>query len=101
MSVEEKRARLKALRDEAVHAGTVAAVERQHARGKGTAHERIDMLLDPGSFTELDMFTRHRAHGFGLQDNRPSSPQILWKAQRFCLRCGMTVASLRSRVMLI
>ena len=71
MSVEEKRARLKALRDEAVHAGTAAAVERQHARGKGTAHERIDMLLDPGSFTELDMFTRHRAHGFGLQDNRP------------------------------
>ena len=71
MSVEDKRARLKALRDEAVHAGTEAAVERQHARGKGTAHERIDLLLDPGSFTELDMFTRHRAHGFGLQENRP------------------------------
>jgi len=71
VSVEDKRARLKALRDEAVHAGTEAAVERQHARGKGTAHERIDLLLDPGSFTELDMFTRHRAHGFGLQENRP------------------------------
>ncbi len=71
MSVEDKRARLKTLRDEAVHAGSAAAVERQHARGKGTARERIDMLLDPGSFTELDMFTRHRAHGFGLQDNRP------------------------------
>ena len=71
MNVESKRARLRALRDEAFHAGSVAAVERQHARGKGTAHERIDMLLDPGSFTELDMFTRHRAHGFGLQDNRP------------------------------
>ncbi len=71
MSVDDKRARLRALRDEAVHAGSEAAVERQHARGKGTARERIDMLLDPGSFTELDMFTRHRAHGFGLQDNRP------------------------------
>ncbi len=71
MSVEEKRARLRALREEARNAGTEAAVERQHARGKGTARERIDMLLDPGSFTEVDMFTRHRAHGFGLEDNRP------------------------------
>jgi propionyl-CoA carboxylase beta chain len=70
MSVEEKRARLRALREEAL-AGSEAAVERQHARGKGTARERIDMLLDPGSFVEIDMFTRHRAHGFGLEDNRP------------------------------
>ena len=71
MSTEEKRERLRALREEARHAGTEAAVERQHARGKLTARERIDLLLDPGSFTELDMFTRHRAHGFGLEDNRP------------------------------
>jgi propionyl-CoA carboxylase beta chain len=71
MSVEDKRQRLKDLRDEAIHAGTEAAVERQHARGKLTARERIDLLLDPGSFVELDMFTRHRAHGFGLEDNRP------------------------------
>ena len=54
-----------------LHAGSEAAVERQHARGKLTARERIDLLLDPGSFVELDMFTRHRAHGFGLEDNRP------------------------------
>ncbi len=71
MSTEDKRERLRALREEARHAGTEAAVERQHARGKLTARERIDLLLDPGSFTELDMFTRHRAHGFGLEDNRP------------------------------
>jgi len=71
MSVEEKRERLRALRDEALHAGSAKAVERQHARGKLTARERIDLLLDPGSFTELDMFTRHRSHGFGLEDNRP------------------------------
>lgn len=71
MSVEEKRQRLRELRDEALHAGTEKAVERQHARGKLTARERIDLLLDPGSFTELDMFTRHRAHGFGLEENRP------------------------------
>jgi acetyl-CoA carboxylase carboxyltransferase component len=71
MSVDEKRERLRALRDEALHAGSEKAVERQHARGKLTARERIDLLLDPGSFVELDMFTRHRAHGFGLEDNRP------------------------------
>ncbi|MCB0872582.1 MAG: hypothetical protein KDC36_04300, partial [Thermoleophilia bacterium] len=71
VSVEEQRKRLIALRDEAVHAGSQAAVERQHARGKLTARERIDLLLDPGSFTELDRFTRHRSHGFGLENNRP------------------------------
>ncbi len=71
MSVERKRERLRALREEALHAGTEAAVERQHSRGKLTARERVDLLLDPGSFVELDMFTRHRAHGFGLEDNRP------------------------------
>jgi propionyl-CoA carboxylase beta chain len=71
VSVGDKRRRLQDLRDEAIHAGTEAAVERQHARGKLTARERIDLLIDPGSFVELDMFTRHRAHGFGLEDNRP------------------------------
>ena len=71
MSVDDKRRRLAELRDEARHSGTEAAVERQHARGKLTARERIGLLLDEGSFTELDMFTRHRAHGFGLEDNRP------------------------------
>jgi propionyl-CoA carboxylase beta chain len=71
MSVEDKLQRLLALRDEAVHAGSEAAVEHQHARGKLTARERIGLLLDPGSFVELDMFTRHRAHGFGLEDHRP------------------------------
>jgi len=71
MSGEDKRERLRALREEARHAGPAASVERQHARGKLTARERLDLLLDPGSFVELDMFTRHRAHGFGLEDNRP------------------------------
>jgi len=71
VSAEAKRARLLALRDEALHAGSQAAVERQHARGKLTARERVDLLLDPGSFTELDMFTRHRAHGFGIENERP------------------------------
>ena len=48
-----------------------SAVERQHARGKLTARERIDLLLDPGSFVEFDSFARHRSTNFGLADNRP------------------------------
>ncbi len=58
-------------REEAVHAGSAQAVEKQHERGKLTARERIDMLLDPGSFTELDELARHRAHDFGIERNRP------------------------------
>lgn len=57
--------------DEHVHAGSAAAVERQHAKGKLTARERIDLLLDPGSFVEFDSFARHRSTNFGLADNRP------------------------------
>jgi propionyl-CoA carboxylase beta chain len=57
--------------DEAVHAGSARAVEKQHSRGKKTARERIDLLLDPGSFTELDELARHRSTNFGMRDNRP------------------------------
>jgi propionyl-CoA/long-chain acyl-CoA carboxylase carboxyl transferase subunit len=57
--------------DEAVHAGSARAVEKQHARGKKTARERIDMLLDPGSFVELDELARHRSTNFGQEHNRP------------------------------
>ncbi|WP_435829274.1 acyl-CoA carboxylase subunit beta [Actinocatenispora sera] len=57
--------------EEAVHAGSARAVEKQHAKGKKTARERIDMLLDPGSFTELDELARHRSVNFGIAANRP------------------------------
>jgi propionyl-CoA carboxylase beta chain len=57
--------------DEAVHAGSARAVEKQHARGKQTARERIDALLDPGSFVELDELARHRSTSFGLAATRP------------------------------
>lgn len=57
--------------DEAVHAGSARAVEKQHARGKKTARERIELLLDPGSFVELDGLARHRSTNFGLDRTRP------------------------------
>ncbi|HEY1322926.1 MAG TPA: acyl-CoA carboxylase subunit beta [Streptosporangiaceae bacterium] len=66
-----KIADLQRRRDEAVHAGSERAVERQHAKGKMTARERVDKLLDPGSFTELDELARHRATSFGVAANRP------------------------------
>ena len=65
------------LREQALHAGSPAAVERQHARGKLTARERIEQLLDPGSFVELDMLARHRAHGFGIEHNRPLTDGVV------------------------
>jgi propionyl-CoA carboxylase beta chain len=66
-----KIADLEKRRHEAVHAGSERAVERQHARGKMTARERIDRLLDPGSFTEFDELARHRATDFDMASNRP------------------------------
>ncbi|KOV75829.1 MULTISPECIES: acyl-CoA carboxylase subunit beta [unclassified Streptomyces] len=56
---------------EATHAGSERAVEKQHAKGKLTARERIELLLDEGSFVELDEFARHRSTNFGLEKNRP------------------------------
>jgi propionyl-CoA carboxylase beta chain len=47
------------------------AVERQHAKGRNTARERLEMLLDPGSFVELDALTRHRSTNFGMEQRRP------------------------------
>ncbi len=57
--------------DEAVHAGSAKAVEKQHAKGKMTARERIEKLFDDGSFVELDELARHRSTAFGLEKNRP------------------------------
>jgi propionyl-CoA carboxylase beta chain len=57
--------------EEAVHAGSARAVEKQHARGKKTARERIAMLLDKDSFVEIDAFARHRATAFGIDATRP------------------------------
>ncbi|MGQ4512022.1 carboxyl transferase domain-containing protein [Streptomyces sp. DW26H14] len=57
--------------EEATHAGTAVAVEKQHAKGKLTARERVDLLLDEGSFVELDEFARHRSTNFGIDQKRP------------------------------
>ena len=56
---------------EAVHAGSERAIEKQHAKGKMTARERIEKLFDEGSFVELDELARHRSTAFGLEKRRP------------------------------
>jgi propionyl-CoA carboxylase beta chain len=73
----EKLAQLEELRIEAVHAGSDAAVEKQHAKGKYTARERIAKLLDPGSFQELDSFMRHRTTDFEMAKNRPLGDAVV------------------------
>ncbi|WP_345713277.1 acyl-CoA carboxylase subunit beta, partial [Kineococcus glutinatus] len=66
-----KLAELRRRTAEAVHAGSERAVERQHAKGKLTARERIELLLDEGSFVELDALVRHRSTAFGMERARP------------------------------
>ena len=74
---EEKLEQLQQLRYDAIHAGSEAAVEKQHAKGKYTARERIEKLLDPGSFNELDVFVRHRTPDFEMMKNRPYGDAVV------------------------
>ncbi|WP_462023734.1 acyl-CoA carboxylase subunit beta, partial [Kitasatospora cinereorecta] len=53
------------------------ATEAQHAKGKLTARERIELLLDPGSFKEVEQLRRHRATGFGLEEKRPYTDGVI------------------------
>jgi len=62
---------------EAVHAAGEVAVQKQHAKGKKTARERIDLLLDQGSFVEMDEFVRHRANAFGMDAKRPYGDSVV------------------------
>ena len=63
---EERLERLRRMRAEALLGGGAVRIERQHTWGKLTARERLDLLLDPGSFVELDAFVTHRSTEFGL-----------------------------------
>jgi propionyl-CoA carboxylase beta chain len=63
--------------DEAVHAGSAKATDKQHGRGKKTARERLDLLLDPGSFVELDELARHRSTNFGQEQIRPYGDGVI------------------------
>jgi len=77
MSTDPKTRKLRELRRQAELAGGQDRLDAQHARGKLTARERIQLLLDPGSFRELDMFVTHRSTGFGLEDKRYLSDSVV------------------------
>src|SRR5437868_6151821 len=67
---QEKVTELQDLKAAAVLGGGPKRIEAQHKKGKLTARERLDLLLDPGTFNELDMFVTHRSADFGLDDQR-------------------------------
>jgi propionyl-CoA carboxylase beta chain len=77
LGTEARIEQLRLLRDEALHAGSERAVARQHEQGKLTARERIDLLLDKGSFQEVDMMVRHQARGFGIESTRPPGDAVV------------------------
>ena len=70
MSMDEKLKALEDLRREAEAGGGEQRIEAQHAKGKLSARERLDLLLDDESFVELDRFVTHRTEGFGLEDRK-------------------------------
>jgi acetyl-CoA carboxylase carboxyltransferase component len=74
--MQDKLDDLRVRRDAALNAGSPRSVERQHAKGKLLARERIEYFLDPDSFHELDMLARHRAHAAGLEE-RPYTDGVI------------------------
>src|SRR5881296_1950534 len=76
-STESKLDQLRELRDEAEHAGSDHAIERQRQQGKLLARERLVELLDPGSFVELDRYVRHREPNFGMLERRPYGDAVV------------------------
>jgi propionyl-CoA carboxylase beta chain len=76
-STEEKLEQLNRLREAALNPATEKAVERQRQQGKLLAHERLEKLLDPGSFVELDRFVRHRNPHFGMMERRPYGDAVV------------------------
>ena len=77
MTTSPKLEQLRAKRADSQRGGGEARIQRQHAKGKKTARERLDILLDPGSFREIDAFVHHHATKFGLEQNRPLSDSVI------------------------
>src|SRR5699024_5224096 len=96
--VHGRVAELRAVRTQAEAGPGERATESQHRRGKLTARERIELLLDPGSFNEVQQLRRHRAAGFGLGAKKPYTGGVVtgWgmvdggRSQRPRLRARVT-----------
>ena len=77
LTTEERIADFRSRHHEAVKVREENSARKQHARGKKTARERLSLLLDPGSFSEIDEFVRHRTHSFGLEATRPYGDSVV------------------------
>jgi propionyl-CoA carboxylase beta chain len=77
MAIEDKYEDLRSRRSEARLGGGESRIARQHEKGKLTARERLEVLLDEGSFVELGMFVRHQSHDFGLESDRPAGDGVV------------------------
>ncbi len=70
MSDHDRIEKLKAMREQALKGGGLERIEQQHKKGKLTARERIELLIDEGTFVEQGMFVTHRSTGFDMENNR-------------------------------
>jgi len=77
MTVDSKIEELRDIRAASMAGGGEERIKRQHDSGRQTAHERLDILLDPGSFHELDMFVQHRATEFGMEKNKTPGDSVV------------------------
>jgi acetyl-CoA carboxylase carboxyltransferase component len=77
MTVDPKVQKLHDMRARALLAGGQERIDRQHEKGKLTARERIERLLDPGTFREIDIFVAHRTVGFGIEEQKILSDSVV------------------------
>src|SRR5262245_7318409 len=70
MAIDPKVAHLRKLREDSKQGGGMERIDAQHKRGRLTGRERLDLLLDRGSFREIDAFVTHRTQDFGLGDRQ-------------------------------
>jgi len=73
----DRQQELDAIIAEADAGGGQKRIDKQHAEGKWTARERIEYLLDPGSFEEMDKFVQHECHDYGMFKNRPYTDGVV------------------------
>ncbi len=76
-TTREKLQWLEELREKSLHAGSEKSVAKQREDGKLLARERVERLLDPGSFVELDRYVRHRESNFGMLERRPYGDAVV------------------------
>jgi acetyl-CoA carboxylase carboxyltransferase component len=77
MAEDPRIKQLRKMREQARLGGGQARIDAQHAKGRYTARERVEMLLDKGSFRELDMFVAHRTVGFGIEKQKYMSDSVV------------------------